>query len=220
MIFIAVAITLALVSSAGIYATYHFIAGRAVTSVKSELNRLSKIATKNDEKIIELFRYKDSYYSKSQFEEISNRLTKIKTDIDKEKSTLREIEGKLDSAQQTVEGKEAHQQELKSSKEEDEIKLEEILSDYQDLSSKSISLEQQLAQSMKNMEAILSEVMLTADQRAVLDDMNETLSKAGENMRNLITELEGVNNRLLMLKEQHEDLEEEYTKLVEQQLGE
>ena len=33
-------------------------------------------------------------------------------------------------------------------------------------------------------------------------------------------EYSGVNERLLTLTQQHKDLEEEYTKLVEQQLGE
>ena len=73
---------------------------------------------------------------------------------------------------------------------------------------------------MKNLESILGEVTLTDDQKAELDKLNDALSSAGENMRTLITEYESVNERLKMLREQHEDLEEEYTKLVEQQLGE
>jgi chromosome segregation ATPase len=219
MMFIITAVIVALLSSALIFGAYNTVAGRAVASVTNELKRLTTESSELEKKLTELTRYKDGYFSRAQFENANGKLKKIKDEIDKERASLKDFEGRLDTAQQAVEGKEAHQQELKSSREEDEIKLEEILSGYQDLSAESIALEQQVAQSMKNLEAILGEVTLTDGQRAILDDLNETLSRAGESLRNLITEFEGVNNRLNLLKEQHEDLEEEYTKLVEQQLG-
>jgi chromosome segregation ATPase len=147
-------------------------------------------------------------------------LTKVAADLENEKATLVTVEKKLASAQKEVEAKEFQQQEVKAAKEEDENKLAELLSNFKDLSSESIELEQKLAQSMKNLDKILSEINVTEDQRAVLNNLNDSLTSAGSLLRELITESEMVNERLKVLKEQHSDLEEEYTRLVEQQLGE
>jgi predicted nuclease with TOPRIM domain len=73
---------------------------------------------------------------------------------------------------------------------------------------------------MKSLDAILSELNLTQDQRKHLSDLSETLTSAGGRLRELLTEYQTVKERLDMLTQQHADLEEEYTKLVEQQLGE
>lgn len=167
----------------------------------------------------DLLKFKDSYASKAQYQKIETLLQAANADFTKEKATLKEIESKLDNSQKLVSEKETQQQEIKSAKLEDENKLNELLTKHEELSNQAIALEQKLAQSMKNLDNLLNELELTQDQKAVLQDMSNSLTSAGARIRELLTEYNGVNERLQMLKQQHLDLEDEYTKLVEQQLG-
>lgn len=158
--------------------------------------------------------------SKGQIETALAELTKAQSALEGEKARLKEIESKLDTAQKTVEEKETHHQEVKTAKEDEESKLQELLNRYKDISGEAMGLEQRLASSMKNLDSLLSEVQLTAAQRGAFDELENTLSSAGERMRVLLTEYQTVNERLELLQQQHRDLEMEYTRLVEQQLGE
>lgn len=157
--------------------------------------------------------------SKAQLESVISETQDLVANLDAQQKLLKEVEVKLDVAQRDVETKEQAQQETKSSKEEDEIRLQELLSSFGDISSESISLEQQLAQSMRNLDTLISEVPMTDDQKAVLTELSDVLVASGSRLRDLITDHQAVNERLEGLKQQHTDLEDEYTKLVEQQLG-
>ena len=77
-----------------------------------------------------------------------------------------------------------------------------------------------LDQIQKSLDNIMAELELTEDQRGLLDELSKALTSAGSNLRDLLMEYEAVKTRLENLRQQHLDLEEEYTKLVEQQLGE
>lgn len=167
-----------------------------------------------------LLKSKDSFVGKGQFESIQGVFDKAKSELEAETARLKEIEQKLDAAQKAVETKEAQQQEVKAAKEDDLNKLQELLVNYESISSESIELEQKLAASLKNLDSILGEVQLTANQKAMLTQLQESVTSAGSRLRDLLTEYQTVNERLQMLSQQHSDLEEEYTRLVEQQLGE
>ncbi|MCB0352565.1 MAG: hypothetical protein KDD64_03545 [Bdellovibrionales bacterium] len=220
VLMIIVFLVTASLSAGALFAVFRHISNDGSDSSVADRDALMNEIRGADEEIKELLARSKSYCSRGQFETVSNQLTGLQSELEKEKKALADLEQQLDTAQTTVEEKEAHQQELKSSREEDEIKLEELLGNYAEISSESISLEQRLAQSMKNLDALSEEIELTEDQKAVLDELGSSLGKAGENLRNLLMEYETVNERLNLLREQHEDLEEEYTKLVEQQLGE
>jgi putative ABC transport system permease protein len=172
-----------------------------------------------DRKIDEIQSQAKDLISKSQADSAQEQLESARAAITAEKSNLAAIERKLDKAQKLVEGKEAIQQELKSGKAEDEQKMAELLAGYADISAESVMLEQQLAASMKNLDQIMSEVDMTVDQRSVLQDLSGALTTAGSRLRDLIMEYQQTNERLQALNVQHKDLEEEYTRLVEQQLG-
>ena len=160
------------------------------------------------------------YVSKPQFDSIVQQSEKTKQDLASEKTRLGDIERKLDNAQKLVEEKETNQQEIKTAKEEEEQKVEELLARYAELSSESISLEQALAASMKALDPIMADASLNEEQKKILTELNEVMTTAGSRLRELITSYQQVNERLEMLKQQFSDLENEYTKLVERQLGE
>ena len=81
------------------------------------------------------------------------------------------------------------------------------------------SLEQELAASLKELDALVVDVPMTPDQRTVFQELLNALTAAGSRLRDLITDYQAVQERLESLKLQHNDLEDEYTRLVEQQLG-
>ena len=197
-----------------------FIKRNLGSSVGAEKETLIETLRGMDAELEQLAKHTGSFASRGQFDTLVSMVEQAQADLEKEKGSLKEIESRLDVAQKDVEQKEFQQQELKSAKEEDEIKLQELLESFENISSESISLEQQLAQSLKNLDSILEELEVNEEQRAVFDDLSQSLTTSGGLLRELITEYSSVNERLNILREQHEDLEEEYTRLVEQQLGE
>jgi putative ABC transport system permease protein len=206
--------------SAGLIVALGLVIKKKLSGGQTEqINALVLEVSELDRKIDEIQSQAKDLISKSQADSAQEQLESARAAITAEKSNLAAIERKLDKAQKLVEGKEAIQQELKSGKAEDERKMAELLAGYADISAESVMLEQQLAASMKNLDQIMSEVDMTVDQRSVLQDLSGALTTAGSRLRDLIMEYQQTNERLQALNVQHKDLEEEYTRLVEQQLG-
>lgn len=212
-----VAIIVGVVISAGT-----FILLKKKMSAGSGANRqkLTDDYQKTDKDLIKLSQFIDSYASKTQFTTLVNLIDDLKSQLEQEKTALTETESKLETSQKTVEEQETIQQDLKSAKEEDEKKLEELLANCSKVSEEAVDLEQNLAEALKSLDNMLEQLDLTADQKAVMEEFSKALASAGGILRDLITEHNSLIERLNSLQEQHEDLEDEYTRLVEQQLGE
>lgn len=162
----------------------------------------------------------ENLVSKLQLKTLSERLDKLATELESAKQGLTEIENKLDESQATVEKKESQQQDLKSTTAEDEAKINELLSSYQGLADEATHLEQQLGNALKNIDEILNNNSLNADQQNIIQALDDSLTSAGSLLRDLIFEHNSLNNHLRQLAQQQTDLEDEYTRLVEHQLGE
>ena len=161
----------------------------------------------------------EQYASKQQLETLTKMLEQAQKDLKSAESGLTELEGKLNKAQEEVEQKEAQQQDMKSSNEKDEATLTELLTSFEDITNESMELEKRLADALAELDVMMRELELTPDQRGVLEELSEAMSSAGALLRDLITEHNAINERLSEMKQQQLDLEEEYTKLVERQLG-
>ena len=161
-----------------------------------------------------------SFGSRLQLQRVSELHSTCQADLEKEKEDLKQIETRLDESQKKVEAKESAQQEIKTSREEDDNRLQELMERYGEISQQAMSLEQQLAVSLETLDGLMKEVELTPKQQGVFEELVNALTAAGGRLRDLLTESAAVNERLEQLKQQHKDLEEEYTRLVEQQLGE
>ncbi|MCB0310035.1 MAG: hypothetical protein KDD42_02290 [Bdellovibrionales bacterium] len=210
----------AVLSLAIIVFSFLFFRRKVTGSVSAQLGKLQSRVEEIDTRIENRIKQSGNYASKGQYDSLQKQFSSLKTDLEKEKDGLKALEPKLEACQKSVEEKESEQQELKSAKEEDEVALRQLLDGYESLSSESVQLEQQLAVSMKNLDSIMKEVDLTDEQKAVLEDLSNNLTNAGSTLRDLMMEYDTLNERLNMLQTQLEDLEEEYTKLVEKQLGE
>ena len=184
------------------------------------LYKLLSQVTEAQTKIDSLLLSKDSFVGKNQYSFLTGKFDEISSQISAEKKALEETEQKLDTAQKLVETKESQQQEIKTAKEEDLIKLQEISAAFEETSQESINLEQQLASSLRSLDALVAESQMNQVQKESVTFLQQAVETAGARMRDLLTEYQTVNERLTMLQQQHADLEEEYTRLVEQQLGE
>ena len=162
----------------------------------------------------------EGFYSREQLEAATGQLQEAQVSLDTQKRLLKEVESKLEEAQKTIEEKEAYHQSMKSARAEDEEKVTVLLARFDDIAAESISLEQRLAASMKSLDQMMTEIQLTQEQAAMFADIQNTLTDTSSQLRQLYIEYEAIKKRIDTLNAQLEDLEGEYTKLVEQQLGE
>lgn len=207
-------------AAALIFAGFLFVKRQISSSGGAEKEALLQELPKVTTRVEELLSKSDQFASKLQLDSIAKQAQTTQADLEKEKLALKETEGRLDQAQKDVEGKESVHQELKTAREEDDAHLQELLERFSQVSTESIGLEQKLAASMKNLDKLLDEAQLTPDQTLVFQELNRAMTDASARLRDLLIEYTTVKERLELLKQQHKDLEEEYTRLVEQQLGE
>lgn len=215
-----IALVIALISSSAVFGGIVVLKKIASSSSgDKEVELTDRIESLND-RIAEILEQSKDLFSKKQVDKITGQIKEISSNLESQKNTLKQVEQRLDVAQKTIEEKEQYHQSLKASKAEDEEKLTDLLARYEDIAAESISLEQQLAASLKNLDLMLSELDLSQDQKAVIQELQEALTAGGSQLRELYVEYEGVKGRIDTLNAQLEDLETEYTRLVEQQLGE
>lgn len=208
------------VSGAMIFAVFAIKKKQAAGSVLNAIKETTSRIETADKSIQAQLASSANLGSKAQLTNITSQSEEAKNNLSKEKDLLKEIEAKLDTVQKAVETKESQHQDMKSAKEDDEAKLTELLASYETISQESIELEQKLAASLKSLDSIMESTPMNDGQKAVLTELSNTLTNAGARMRDLVTEYNLVKERLDSLGQQHKDLEEEYTRLVEQQLGE
>jgi chromosome segregation ATPase len=213
------AIVTAGLSGGIIYLPVLLVKKKATNVGGKELNELVEKISAKDKAIEELIRNPEEFASVGELDYVNGQLEEARKSIEHEKQHLREVEEKLEICQKDVEAKESQQQEMKSAKEEDERKLAELLENYEQISSESILLEQNLANSLKDLDNLMEELELTAQQKAILQNLSDALTSAGGRLRELLGEYDSINERLTNLRSQHDDLEGEYTKLVERHLG-
>jgi len=173
----------------------------------------------SDKTLADLVARKEPVFSNAGFEDLQAKVATMLDQAAKERDRLKEIESKLETSQKAVEAKEQDQQETKAAKDEDITKVQEILANYDTIESAAIELEQKLATSLKSLDSILTEVALSAPQKEGLRSLSDSVTEAGARLRDLLSEAQTVNERLNGLQMQHQELESEYTRLVEQQLG-
>jgi len=172
-----------------------------------------------EQKIVEALASDTSRASKSQVAQLANNITRYRAALESQKAEREMLELKLAGAQTDVVNREAAHQELKTVKREDEVVLQEVVSNYHDISTESVSLERRLADSLKSIDKMTAEVALTADQRAVFEALSNALTTASTQLRDVIVAYQNVYERLAALQGQYSDLENEYIKLVELQLS-
>ncbi len=213
------AIILGVISAGATIAAMFVLRRQVARSIGDEKAGIEQTINQTDSELELLAGYSEDYVSRAQLDSIIGQQVAAKTELENAKNTLKEIESKLEVAQKNVDEKEAKQQELKTAKEEEQSKLDELAGKFDSMNDESVTLERELATSMKELDQLMDEVTATEGQKEILQALSNALTSAGSRLRDLISEYQSVNERLEGLKAQHLDLEDEYTKLVEQQLG-
>ncbi len=216
---IGVAIALGVLGAAASLGLTFFLRGQLTGGVSKALEDGTTEIESLHSQFKELLRGADLVGSKKQLQTLETQRDSESAVLESQRQTLKAIESKLAQAQKQIEEKEAYHQDLKTAKADEESKLKALLERYSTLSSEAIALEQQVAQSMKDLDSLMSTASLSPEQKAVFTSLSENLEAAGNRLRDLITEYETVHGRLKTLSDQLADLENEYTRLIEQQLG-
>jgi hypothetical protein len=183
-----------------------------LTQVREESRNL-------EQKIVEVLGTDTPRASKSHVAQLASKIDRYRQALESQRAARESLEQKLQGAQTDVVNREAAHQELKTAKREDEVILQEVVANYHDISTESVSLERRLADSLKTIDKMTSEVALTADQKAVFEALSTALTTASTQLRDVIVAYQNVYERLAALQGQYTDLENEYIKLVELQLS-
>jgi chromosome segregation ATPase len=171
-----------------------------------------------ESKIIEVLSGEEEMVSKEQLASLQKKTVEYRTAIESQRKARIELEQKLTSAHADVIAREASHQEMKTEKQDNEVAFQSVMANYSDISTESVSLERRLADSLKTIDKMSTEIALTEDQRAVFDALSNALTTASAQLRDVIVAHQGVYERLDALRSQYADLEGEYIKLVELQL--
>ncbi len=184
----------------------------AIADLRAESEKL-------ESEMISLLSDINRFASKGQVQTLIAQTQRFIKALEEQRDKLQQTEVRLKKAQEEVIGRELSQQEIKTARQEDEKKLVEVMSNYQDFSSQSVTLEHKLAQSLRQLDAMIVENPMTADQRALFQELSNALTAASAQLRDVIVDYQAVYERLDALRNQYADLEKEYTKLVDLQLG-
>jgi chromosome segregation ATPase len=139
--------------------------------------------------------------------------------VSEQRAALKDVSDRIQSVRADVERREAEQQELRALKAEDEEAIAQVIAAYNEFSTESVALEQKLAESLRSLDAMSGEIKMNADQRAVFAELSNALTSASAQLRDVIIDYQNANERLEGLRVRFADLEKEYSRLVEQQLG-
>lgn len=171
-----------------------------------------------ENKIIDVLASEGTMVSKGHLSTLKKKAVEYVAALESQKATRVELEQKLDLAHQDVLARESAHRDMRAEKQDNEVSLQSLLSNYNDISSESVSLEHRLAESLKTIDKMTAEIAMSEDQRAVFDALTSALTNASTQLRDVIVAHQNVYERLEALRSQYTDLEAEYIKLVEMQL--
>jgi chromosome segregation ATPase len=192
-------------------------AGASASDVESAALRDESQALENQ--LIEVLSEQGRFASKGQIQSLISQTETFLASIRDHKGLMNTLSERLDKARKDVQEREGQQQEIRAMREEDEEIIIQVTSNYNQFSHESVTLEHTLAESLKTLDAMSSEIKMSPDQQAVIQELSNALTSASSQLRDVIVDYQNAHERLENLRSQHRDLENEYTKLVEQQLG-
>jgi gas vesicle protein len=184
-----------------------------------EAAQLREESAQLEAKLVETLSNVDNFASKAQIAFIKTQSEAFQQAIREQQSTLSALVERVDKARVDVQARENELQELRAMSEEDQVAIIQSLASHNDSSAESLSLEQKLAESLRTVDAMASEIQMTTDQQAVFSELSNALTQASAQLRDVIIDYQCANERLTNLHSRFTDLENEYSKLVEEQLA-
>jgi chromosome segregation ATPase len=209
-----------LLLSLGLPLIAYLLGKRAGASASdTESAALREEAQTLEAQLVEILSEQQKFASKGQIQSLLSQSKTFMSSAHDQKAILTSLVERLDRARTNVQQREAEQQDIRAMKDEDEKVIVQLTSNYAQFSHESVTLEHTLAESLKTLDAMSSEIKLTPDQQAVIQELSNALTSASAQLRDVIVDYQNAHERIESLRLQHRDLENEYTKLVEQQLA-
>jgi chromosome segregation ATPase len=198
-----------------------YLLGRkvGVQASDEQAAQLREESAQLESKLVETLSNVDTYASKAQLAFIKKQAEVFQEAIKDQQATLSSLVERVDRTRVDVQSRENNLQEIRAMKEEDQVAITQSLASYTESSAESLSLEQKLAESLRTLDAMTSEIQMTSDQQAVFSELSNALTQASAQLRDVIIDYQTANERLLNLHSRFTDLENEYSKLVEAQLA-
>ncbi len=213
-------ITIATLLAVGLPTAAYVLGKKMAPGASNEaMGNLREQSRELEEKLIEVLSEKDRFASKAQIATLIRQTESFLATISEQRNLLSTIAQRLEKARIDVEERELGQQEARAMREEDEAVIVQVTTNYAQFSTESVTLEHTLAESLKTLDVMTGELQMTTDQQAVFSELSNALTSASAQLRDVIVDYQNAHERLENLRSQHKDLEAEYSKLVEQQLG-
>lgn len=163
--------------------------------------------------------YCDKMISLDEIMQKEQQITKLKADLQEEQEKLEKLDKQVENMQKAVEGEEAAHNSLKKGREEATTLAEELRSSQDQLRNEQKRLQTELEHSISELNVLNNEVELTAEQQAAFDQVYTTLQNAQDQVQMLSDVYAQAYSRFNNLESQYAELEREFTKLVEKELG-
>ena len=155
----------------------------------------------------------------SKLIEVKEREKSINEALEEQQVIFNKLESKLKDMQVKVEGAESAHNSLKKEKEESVNLAAELKDRNVKLDQDNNTLQSELSQSLGQLTLLSSEIKLTPDQEAGFKKLRASVTAANEQLKTLSGTYKRSSGRFTALFAQYSDLEKEFTKLVEKELG-
>jgi DNA repair exonuclease SbcCD ATPase subunit len=198
-----------------------YIAGRRLGFQADDVEAASirEESKELEERLISTLGDSERLASKAQTEFLAQHCILLTAEIAEQQERFKTISEQVDRTRIDVEAREADQRNLRAMNEEDEAAINLTLNRYNEFSTESISLEQKLAESLRILDTMSTEVHMSPDQQAAFSELSNSLTQTSAQLRDVIIDYQGANERLKTISARFTDLENEYSRLVEQQLA-
>ena len=154
-----------------------------------------------------------------QLLELEKKKKRANVELKSERERLGRMENSLGDMQRSVDGQEARHNELKQGKEECQRIADDLRANNAERQAEYKRLESQLEVSIAQMDTLADEVDMTAEQRAAMAELNNSLENSSQQLKNLAETYEQASARFLNLQNQYDELEKEFRKLVDKELS-
>ncbi len=172
-----------------------------------EMMHLREESKTLEDNLVETLSEHHKFASKGQIESLIRQADDFRKAVAQQQSIVEAVSLKLDKTRKDVELREAEQQEMRALKEEDEAAIAQVFSRYNEFSTESLTLEHKLAESLRTLDAMSTEIKMTADQQVVFQELSNALTTTSAQLRDVIVDYQNAHERLSTLKSRFADLE-------------
>jgi len=186
--------------------------GGNMTAIEEEINSISEAVEQGLAYCGEMIPYNKLKSREGDLEHLNRQLGE-------ERAKLEKLDKQVEGLQGTIEVEEASHNELKKGKEEAGELAEQLRMNKEKLESEFSRLEADLTRSLTEVSALSTEIEMTSDQKIACDKVQSGLENARLQLSTLADIYTQASTRFTNLENQYQELEGEFTKLVEKELG-